>query len=320
MNSSTDYGRVSWQGSRQDPHPERRGARRLVTPFRCRVWTQHSRPEDQLTESACKSLRESIEKNGQHQPALGRPVSDDPECDVEIICGARRHSVSRSLGRDLLVELRDMTDAEAYIAMYEENLLREGDSPYVRAQILLRALRSRTYSTQEELGSAFNLSHSAVSRLLMLAQLPSVVVAAFHSPNDICEGWGVELYRLWADEAARLPLITRARDIAKSEKRQLPRQIYEALITQSRVTRKGRPYRDIPIKGSSGVILYHEQERLDTVVYIISKKALTPTRHELLRQSLVRALEADAAHDSTSPDAGSAKLDTQDQAQPASLV
>ena len=169
--------------------PETRGVRRVLSPFRCRVWTQHSRPEEQLTDSACKSLRESIEKNGQHQPALGRPVSDDPDFDVEIVCGARRHAVAQALARDLLVEVRPMTDAEAYVAMYEENLLREGDSPYVRGQILSRALRSRTYVSQEELGRAFNLSHPAVSRLLMLAQLPTVIITAFPSPDQIRERW-----------------------------------------------------------------------------------------------------------------------------------
>src|SRR6185437_11272091 len=151
---------------RQARTAKQQGVRKVVAPFRCRVWAQHSRPEEELDYASCKSLCESISKNGQHQPTLGRPVIDDPDCDVEIICGARRHAVALTLGCDLLVEVRRMSDAEAYVAMYEENLLREGDSPYVRGQILSRALRSGTYLSQEELGAAFNLSHSAVSRLV----------------------------------------------------------------------------------------------------------------------------------------------------------
>lgn len=151
--------------------PESRGERRLVSPFRCRVWTQHSRPEEQLTEDACKSLRESIARNGQHQPALGRPVTDDPDYDVEIICGARRHAAALALGRDLIVEVRVTSDAEAYVAMYEENVERKDDCPYVQGQILRRALLSGTCSSQEELARAFSLSHSKASRLLMIAHL-----------------------------------------------------------------------------------------------------------------------------------------------------
>ncbi len=277
---------------RQDCLPERRGARRIVSPFRCRIWTQHSRPEEQLTDEACKTLRDSIARNGQHQPALGRPVSDDPDYELEIICGARRHAVAHALGRDLVVEVRPMTDAEAYVAMYEENLLREGDSPYVRGQILTRALRSGTYPSQEELGRAFNLSHSAVSRLLMLAQLPSMLVAAFSSSDDIREAWGVELHRLWSDEGKRDQMATRARSIANRTPNPPARQIYEALITPSGGRRKSpRPYRNVPVRGASNTILFHEQDQLERVLYIIPKQSLSPKRREALTQALVRILE-----------------------------
>jgi ParB family chromosome partitioning protein len=270
--------------------------RRIVNPFRCRIWTQHSRPEEQLTDDACKTLRESIARNGQHQPALGRPVSDDPDYDVEIICGARRHAVAHALKRDLVVEVRPMTDAEAYVAMYEENLLREGDSPYVRGQILVRALRSGTYSSQEELGRAFNLSHSAVSRLLMLAQLPSIIVAAFPSSDEIRETWGVELYRLWSNEDTRDGISARARSIARKTPRPRTREVYETLMSPSGGPRKPhRAYRIMPIRGTSHEVLFHEQDQLDRVMYIIPKQLLSPKRREALTQALVRILEERSA-------------------------
>jgi ParB/RepB/Spo0J family partition protein len=279
----------------QDSLPERRGARRLVSPFRCRIWTQHSRPEEQLTDDACKALRGSIAKHGQHQPALGRPVSDDPDYDVEIICGARRHAVAHALGRELVVEVRPMTDAEAYVAMYEENLLREGDSPYVKGQILTRALRSGTYPSQEALGHAFNLSHSAVSRLLMLAQLPSIIVAAFSSADHIRAAWGVELHRLWSEEGNRDGMAARARSIANSTPSPSPRQIYEALITPSGGRRKDhRLYRNIPVRDASNGILFHEQDQLQRVLYIIPKQRLTPKRRKAVTQALLRILEDDS--------------------------
>ena len=279
----------------QDSLPERRGARRLVSPFRCRIWTQHSRPEEQLTDDACKALRGSIAKHGQHQPALGRPVSDDPDYDVEIICGARRHAVARALGRDLVVEVRPMTDAEAYVAMYEENLLREGDSPYVKGQILMRALRSGTYPSQEALGHAFNLSHSAVSRLLMLAQLPSIIVAAFSSADHIRAAWGVELHRLWSEEGNRDGMAARARSIASRTPPPSPRQIYETLITPSGARRTlPRPYRNMPVRDASNSILFHEQDQLQRVLYIVPKQLLTPKRRTALTQALVRILGDDS--------------------------
>ena len=279
---------------RSGPTPEARGVRRVISPFRCRVWIQHSRPEEQLTDSACKSLRESIEKNGQHQPALGRPVSDNPDFDVEIICGARRHAVAQGLARDLLLEIRPMTDAEAYVAMYEENLLREGDSPYVRGQILSRALRSTAYSSQEELGRAFNLSHSAVSRLLMLAQLPAIILAAFASPDDIREAWGIRLFQAWSDHSFRETLSSRARALAAKPKGSPPKAVYETLISASGGRRKRhRSYRNIPVRGASNSILFHEQDRLDTVIYTIPKRNLSPSRRKAVTRSLISVLDED---------------------------
>lgn len=280
--------------SRQDPTPERRGTRRILNPSRCRIWAQHSRPDEQLTDEACRALRESIARNGQHQPALGRPVQNDPECDVEIICGARRYTVARSLGRDLLLEVRNMTDAEAYVAMYEENVLREGDSPYVRGQILKRALRSGTYSSLEELGRAFNLSHSAVSRLIMIAQLPSIIVAAFSSSDEIREAWGVQLYKLWNDETTRESIVGKARAIATKDTVPSAREAYEILITPTGGTRKRiRSHRNIPIRSSSGKLLFHEQDQLARVMYIIPKTLLSPKNRDLLKQSITSILQAD---------------------------
>jgi len=279
--------------SGQAPTPESRGERRLVSPFRCRVWTQHSRPEEQLTEPACKSLRESIAKNGQHQPVLGRPVTDDPDYDVEIICGARRHTAALALGRELLVEVRVISDAEAYVAMYDENVERKDDCPYVQGQILRRALLSGTCTSQEELARAFSLSHSRVSRLLMVAQLPSVVVAAFQSPRDIRESWGVELYQLWKDKDPEHAITGRARALANRQLRQPAREVYETLITPSGGKRsKHRLNRSIPVRGNNGLILFREEEQTGNVLFTIPKTILSTKRWDALRRAMVHILDS----------------------------
>lgn len=272
---------------------ESHGERRLVSPFRCRLWAQHSRPEEQLTEYACKSLRGSIERNGQHQPALGRPVTDDPDYDVEIICGARRHAAALALGRDLLVEVRVISDSEAYVAMYDENVERKDDCPYVQGQILRRAMLSGTCSSQEAVAYAFNLSHSKVSRLLMIAQLPSVVVAAFDSPCDIRESWGVELYQIWKDRDRDHALTARARGLASTHPRPPAREVYNILVTAP----GGKPAnhrlnRSVPVRGKGGLILFREQDHVGNVMFTVPKTNLSPMRRDTLRQLLVRILDA----------------------------
>ena len=61
----------------------------------------------------------------------------------------------------------------------------------------LRALRTGTYSTRTTyVADHMRLSHSSVSRLITVAQLPSVIVGAFRTPDDIKEAWGVELQKI----------------------------------------------------------------------------------------------------------------------------
>lgn len=300
--ASTEYSMSNSIGGNQratatrkvDHHasPEGQGERRLVSPFRCRIWAQHARPEEQLTEWACKSLSDSIAKSGQHQPVLGRPVTDDPGYDVEIICGARRHAAALSLGRDLLVEVRELNDAQAYVAMYEENAQRKDDCPYVQGQILRRAQLSGACSSQDDLAYAFNLSHSKVSRLLMVAQLPSVVVAAFQSPHDIRERWGVELFQLCKDNDPGHTITARARLLVKRQPRPSARGVYQTLITApAGDSSQPRHNRSTPVKGSNGILLFREQEQTTNVIFSVPKAILSAARRDAIKQAMVRVLD-----------------------------
>lgn len=272
--------------------PEVRGERRLISPFRCRVWAQHSRPEEQLTEYACRSLRESIAKNGQHQPALGRPVTEDQDFDVEIICGARRHAATLSLGRDLLVEVRPMSDATAYVAMYEENVERKDDCPYIQGQILRRAMQSRTCSSQDNLARTFNLSHSKVSRLLMLAQLPSVVVAAFPSPEEIRECWGVDLYQRIKTADPTHSITNRARSLIGKNPRPRAHEVYAALIALSASDDASLTLnRRMVVRGRGGAVLFREHDQIASIAFTISKSILNPERRNALKSAMIRILD-----------------------------
>jgi ParB/RepB/Spo0J family partition protein len=242
---------------------------------------------------------------------LGRPVTDSPDYDIEIVCGARRHAAAIALGRDLLVELRVISDAEAYIAMYEENAERKDDCPYVQGQILRRAMLSGTYSCQDELAFGFNLSHSKASRLLMVAQLPSIVVAAFESPEEIRESWGVELYQIWKSKDPQHTLTDRARALAGRRPRLPAREIYNALITASGGNQTRYPLnRSTPVRGRRGVILFREQDQIGSVTFSIPKEILNCNRRAALKQAMIHILDANSieipsehqGHDNSQPE------------------
>src|SRR5581483_61436 len=151
-----------------------------VDPFRCRLWIGHYRLEEHINEGNCVREIQSFKAHKQRRPALGRPVRDDPDYDVEVICGARRLFVARLLKMPLLVELRDLSDREAIIEMHVDRL-RKDVSSYELALGYLGWIRGGYFESQEEMSRVLRVSNSKVSRLLKLAQLPTVIVGAFDS-------------------------------------------------------------------------------------------------------------------------------------------
>src|SRR5581483_9588134 len=164
-----------------------------VNPLRCRMWDLHARLEHLITEATCRAEISSFSEHGQLIAALGRPVRDDPNYDIELVCGARRLFVARHLNVQLLVEVREMTDRDAIVAMDMENRQRQDVSPYERGLAFACCLRSGCFGSQDELARTLKISQSKVSRLLTLARWPSVVLNAFANPLEIREGWGPEM-------------------------------------------------------------------------------------------------------------------------------
>ena len=201
-----------------------------VNPFRCRVWAMHDRLEEHVTEESCKEEMDSFAAHGQLIPALGRTLRGDLEHDVEIVCGARRLFVARHLNMPLEVELREMTDRDAIIALDLENRHRRDLSAYERGLSYAQWLRGKYFDSQDDLGRALNVSASQVSRLLKLSQLPSVVIRAFPSPMSIRECWGLDLHKAWHDPQLRPFVALRARGLGAATSRISAKDVYTRLM------------------------------------------------------------------------------------------
>jgi ParB family chromosome partitioning protein len=269
-------------------------SRRIVSinPFRCRVWALHDRLDEFLTEESCKSEIESVAAHGQMVPALGRPLRDDPDHEVEMICGARRLFVARHLGVPLSVELREMSDREAIAAMDAENRIRKDISPYERGLSYASLLRANYFNSQEEIARALKVSASQVSRLLKLAQLPSMLVAAFQSPLDIREGWGLDLYKAWHDVNMRSILSQRARSLAARSPRLKAHEVYERLLAPVGATaRQRRKSVDDVVKGATGRPLFRIRHQRNTLALIVPNSVVRPTSLDMIRSALVDILE-----------------------------
>jgi len=267
-----------------------------VNPYRCRVWALHDRISDYISEESCRAEIDSVARDGQLIPALGRCLPGDPDYDVEIICGVRRLFVAQHLNRPLKVELRHMSEREAIIAMDQENRHRKDISPYERGLGYARLLRSGHFSSQDDIVRALKISASQVSRLLKLAQLPSVLLNAFASPLEIREGWGLDLLKAWHDPKKKPLLAQRARALAEQTPRPGPNAVYSYLTATSGEARRARrSSRGIVVMGGHGAPLFRIKYQLNAVSLILPSAAVSESCIERIRLAVSEILQQERA-------------------------
>lgn len=285
--STTELTGRGGEGGRQ------RGAVVRVNPFRCRMWPLHDRLGDYITEESCRAEIESFARCGQLVPALGRALRDDPECDIELIYGARRLFVAQHLNVPLHVELRELSDRQALVAMDIENRHRRDISAYERGVNYARWLRTKHFNSQDEIAHALKISTSQVSRLLKLAQLPAVIVNAFASPLEIREGWGIELSKAWQDPQLRLLVGQRARALVNQTPRPSSLEVYQKLIAPAGAGKKSRrPRRDMVVSGGNGTPLFRIRYQRATVAFLLPTTAVSENCVNRIRQAVCDIMQS----------------------------
>jgi ParB/RepB/Spo0J family partition protein len=249
---------------------------KLVSASRCRMWPLHDRLVDHITAEACAAEIDSFSDHGQLVPALGRTLTGDPEFDIELIYGARRLYVARHVNMPLLVELREISDRDAVIAMDIENRQRLDVSPYERGLSYARWLDSGVFGSQDEIAEALKVSTSQVSRLLKLARLPEAITAAFATPVDICEGWGLDLVDAFEDPERTKGLVKKARALASAPRRPPALEVYRRLIADPGGDEKPKSLsRDEVVKDSNGIPLFRIRHQMHSVALVLPSQAMS---------------------------------------------
>jgi ParB family transcriptional regulator, chromosome partitioning protein len=249
---------------------------KLVSASRCRMWRLHDRLEEHITAEACVAEIRSFPDHGQLVPVLGRPLTGDPQFDIELIYGARRLYVARHVDMPLLVELREISDRDAVIAMDIENRQRVDVSPYERGLSYARWLHSGVFGSQDEIAEVLKVSASQVSRLLKMARLPRVVTAAFASPVDICEGWGQDLVDAFEDPQRTKVLVKKARVLASVLRRPPALEVYRRLIADMGGNDKPKSLsRDQVVKDCRGTPLFRVRHQIHSVALVLPSQAMS---------------------------------------------
>jgi ParB family chromosome partitioning protein len=163
-----------------------------VDPARCRIWSEHNRDYAKLDEDRCADLIESFKAQGRQEfPAIVRRVQNEPGIDFEVISGARRHWTVSWLRQHnyadfrYLVEVRELTDEEAFRISDLENRARDDLSDIERARDYLKALGRHYGGKQKDMAERLKVSEAWLSRYLDLARLPTELVAAFADPHEL---------------------------------------------------------------------------------------------------------------------------------------
>lgn len=159
--------------------------RLLVDPSQCKIWDRHNRDYELLNETRCKDLIDQFKEMGKQEfPGIVRLIEGGGDIKYEIICGARRYWTSQYLGWKYFVEIRDLSDEEAFRLSDIENRAREDISDYERALDYKNAL-GHYYHNQVQMASRLEVSPSWLSRYLDIADLPEEIVKAYKDITEI---------------------------------------------------------------------------------------------------------------------------------------
>lgn len=163
---------------------------RWVDPSECVMWERHNRDYAALTAESCSDLIDGIKSQGQQEfPAIVRSKGNK----FEVICGARRHFAISWLQANnypqfkYLIEVRDLTDEEAFRLADIENRDREDLSDYERAVDYSKALDSYYGGKQKMMAERMQVSEVWLSRYLQLARMPFAIVDAYPDRSEIKE-------------------------------------------------------------------------------------------------------------------------------------
>lgn len=194
-----------------------------VDPARCRMWDRHNRDYSLLTAENCGDLIEGIRAQGRQEfPAIVRRI-DEADADYEVICGARRHfAVTWLQGQGYshfkyLIEVRDLTDEEAFRLADIENREREDISDFERAVDYAMAVKLYYGGQQKAMAERLEVSAVWLSRYLELARLPSEIVAAFPSKRDLRELHARTLKPLLKEADSKIRVMAKAKEIAAQQ-------------------------------------------------------------------------------------------------------
>jgi ParB family chromosome partitioning protein len=175
--------------------------------------------------------QEITEAGGNVVPIKVRTIAIFDGYAYELIYGHRRHQAALETGMPLLAIVDNLDDKAAYEEMERENRGHTKPSPWEQGLSYDRALKTGLYASARQCAVALGVDPSNLAKSLTLANLPTEVIRAFHSPLAIQLRWGTALKG--AIDAGSERVILRATELQALVPRLSPKQVLDELVAAS---------------------------------------------------------------------------------------
>ncbi|NRA29737.1 MAG: ParB/RepB/Spo0J family partition protein [Parvularculaceae bacterium] len=256
------------------------GKLRLVDPKSCRMWTGHNRLYDLLTPASCGDLIRSIKAVGrQEMPAIVRPLRGE-DFEYEVICGARRHFAVSHLREaehrtdiEYLVDIRDISDEEAFRLSDLENREREDISDFERSRDYGRALTQYYNDNKALMAERLGVDRTWLSRYLRIGELPQVVLDAYGDVRDIGIRHAAEISPLLSSDRSAA-VLAEAEHIARSRDEGQTMPAASVLKSLKAAAVGPRPKTTETVADAEGKALFTVERKARTVVLTVQRSGL----------------------------------------------
>lgn len=277
---SVPIGELAMRGASMTPHE--RQTILLADPKRCRPWKFHNRHSSWYTQERCRDLIESIAKNEQQEPALGRKLEGDPDFDYEVIYGMRRRFSTEFLNKPFKIRIVSVDDKQAAVLMHQENHDRQDISAMERAISYTQQLRGKVFKTQDEIALALNVTKGMVSQMVMAAELldTPAIAKLLPDPTLIPVKGAYAVATLMSDAERRATVLNSAKHLATSPKlaQMTPAKILKFLAGAPERSSKVEPLKKVYNVGQAGRMVLTRNGR--GKVTLAFSSGLTPELEE----------------------------------------
>lgn len=193
-----------------------------LDPARVRIWKGNARIQARLNEENVRDLIDTIiAEGGQKVPAIVRRVNDDAAYDYEVIAGTRRHFAISWLRTNsypdmtFLAQVADLDDEAAFRLADIENRARKDVSEIERARNYASALEQHYGGKQRRMAERLKLSEGWLSKMLKVATLPDIVLAAFADLGELTLNPAYKLSQALADERRHKSIVGAAERVTE---------------------------------------------------------------------------------------------------------